>query len=196
MPARRHSLAIRVVVLAAFLGGSACGSGTTTGVHDASASAPPDSAADTPVPTADASVSRRDAAASCWYLDDRTGVEAERPTPLLFAAHGPAQVPPVASARVGSGEAPVRAGVSVLMDATASEPGSFAFDDLLFHWYLVAKPPGSRARLDSLTGTITGFFPDLPGTYEIEIFAVAFDPAAEPSIVSSAPATVSLDVRP
>ncbi len=85
------------------------------------------------------------------------------------------------------------AGEVVVLGTQTLDPGSYEFPTIygFAYWYLTGKPAASGAVLNEESFSTSGFLPDVPGTYDIELFVFSIDGS---DVLYSEPATLSLSV--
>lgn len=108
------------------------------------------------------------------YFDDFLGSD-QKKTIGLSAENAAGKANPVASLGSASDYAGAVAGTGFELNASSSTAASGVIEGNAYVYYLVAKPAGSRAKLNVQAGASTRFVPDIAGSYGFELVVYAKD---------------------
>jgi|GEM_PF-1645215 len=124
------------------------------------------------------------------YYDDFLGAS-EALSLGLGSADSKGLANPVADPGTASDYSGAKAGTELFLNGAASSAGPGTFSPDSFIWYLVAKPAGSRAKLNVATAGPASFTPDVAGNYTIELAVFS---STSDAYLYSVPAQVTIPV--
>ncbi len=126
------------------------------------------------------------------YYDPYVKRDADKTMGLVMQDQGD-KIPPTASAKVAGDATSIKTGDTVVLDGSASTPGSFGFTNASYVWYVITKPSGSAVALSEVGPARASFTPDKVGAYSFELVTYTTSTTGSLSL-DSKPAVVTVTV--